>query len=274
MDRAAVIGAPGSAAAKVARQLADLMKVQEYTAFADDEAQDRAPGVVLTHSAEAMPEGIPLIVFIDDAPLRKGSRDEGREAALARLAGAQTAGNAAIILEDSAAAKRWMRHLRDEGLPSPRPLRRVFVAAALSPGCDSLVSALEGTLGLAARHPDREGDVLSEGWGRVYASAAEGERWLVQSASWHAVEYLIPRADAVIHLPGTVEPRTAPERRTWRFMFGAWFARYPRIEAGLLSRNLSGLSHLTAIYTVRNEFELAAVIAGFSGAAAPAAPAT
>ena len=236
MDRAAVIGAPGSAAAKVARQLADLMKVQEYTAFADDEAKDRAPGVVLTHSAEAMPEGIPLIVFIDDAPLRKGSRDEG--------------------------------------LPAPQPLRRVFVAAALSPGCDSLVSALEGTLGLAARHPDREGDVLSEGWGRVYASAAEGERWLVQSASWHAVEYLIPRADAVIHLPGTVEPRTAPERRTWRFMFGAWFARYPRIEAGLLSRNLSGLSHLTAIYTVRNEFELAAVIAGFSGAAAPAAPAT
>lgn len=274
MDRAAVIGAPGSVAAKVARQLADLMTVQEYTAFAGDETGDRAPGVVLTHSAEALPEGIPLVVFIDDAPLRKDSRDAGREAVLVRLARAQAAGNTVVILEDSAAAKRWMRHIRDEGIPAAQPLRRVFVAAAPSQGCDSLVSALEGTLGLAARHPDREGDVLSEGWGRVYAGAAEGERWLVQSASWHAVEYLIPRADAVIHLPGAVEPRTAPERRTWRFMFGAWFARYPRIEAGLLSRNLSGLSHLTAIYTVRNEFELAAVIAGFSGAATPATPAT
>lgn len=260
MDRAAVIGAGGGSARKVAERLADALHLACYPAAV---AAERRAGVCYAPVSEAIADAPLLLVYVEDAAPRKGGRDLEREAAFERLARAQANGSAVVILEDGEAARRWFRLLRDEGVPGGGPMLRVFVAAAPSPEAGELTAALERVLGLPVIRPDREDASGTEGWGRRFATAASRERWIVQSASWHAVEYLVPRASLVVHIPGEAEPSAQPERRTWRVLFGAWFKRYPKIEAHLLARELAAHSHEAPVYTVRNEHELSAVLAGF-----------
>ncbi len=263
-DLAAVFGPHGSLASRLAERLADLLKVPVHSVSTRPESETR-PGVCLAPTAAAVDSAIPVLVFADDSGPLKNARDLEREAAFGLLSRAQASGSRVAIISGKGAMSRWLRGVQEEGLPTPRPVQRVFLAAG--PGEDEghVGEALARALGLPVSHPDDEGDTTVEGWGRRYASAASADRWLVRSASWHAVEYLVPRADAVIHLANAAEPATAPpEKATWRVLFGPWFKRYPHIEASLLARELHAHGHEAPVYTIRNDAELEAVLTGFA----------
>lgn len=262
MASVAVLGLAGSSAARVAEKLERILPAEHEVAAA-------------ANTEEVDPDAA-LLVFIDDAPRGKDEQGEARSALLAQVAEARTAGKAIAILCDRKAADRWIEDVKYQGLPEPAgPLRRVFVASGHSPESQSRVTRLAEALGLPVVEPDRNGEVL-EGWGPRYAAIAREELWLVHTPSWHAVEVFSEQADIVIY--SEIAPREAPrelpapapEAKKWRVMFGPWFKRYPRVEAGLLSREVSHHEHEVPVFRIRTAEEAETVLAGFlAGARRP-----
>lgn len=258
MEAVAVVGLPGSSAAKLAEKLDGLLRPTEFKVHygtSIDEIQDADGAVILA----------------DDGPVGTAADIAARTDLLARVAEARTSGHTIAILRDRKAADRWLARVKNDGLPQrPGPLKRVFVASGHSEVSVSRVRRLSEALGLPLIEPDAPGeDHSAEGWGPRYAHIAEGERWLVHTPSWHAVEVLTPFADIVIHSETTSHeasgefPAPNPEARKWRVAFSPWLKRYPGVEARLLSRELAGHAHEAPLFRIRTSEEGEAVLQGF-----------
>jgi hypothetical protein len=265
MDIVAVVGLAGSSAARVAEKLGQIVQAGRFdirTATAPEELNGDATRVV----------------FADDAPVGPGAGTAARSNLLAGVAAARTRGAALAILHDRKAADRWLEEVKREGLPEPPgPLRRIFVASGHSEVSERRVRTLADVLGLPLIQPDAPGDDHSgEGWGPRYAQIAQGERWLVHTPSWHAVEVLAPFADLVIHSETTSQeagrefPAPNPEAKKWRLAFSPWLKRYPGVEARLLAKELAGHAHEAPVLRIRNPDEGEIVLAGFVAAASAA----
>jgi hypothetical protein len=258
METVAVIGLPGSSAPKVAEKLETFLPPGEV------DVRTASSGGQLLESAGP-------VVLVDDAPAGAAADIQARSNLLAEVARARAGGHAIAILRDKKGADRWLARVKDEGLPEkPGPLRRVFVASGHSEVSVSRVTRLAEALGLPLIEPDAPGeDHSAEGWGPRYAQIAQGERWLVHTPSWHAVEVLAPFADIVIHSETTSQeagrefPSPAPEAGKWRLVFSPWLKRYPGVEARLLSRELAGHSHEAPLFRIRNSEEGETVLNGF-----------
>jgi hypothetical protein len=248
---AVVAGLPGSSAEKFALRLRDALR-----SLQDQRARD----VSVSETAESIPADAELMVFCDDAPLVRGQREAAAGAILGRLIELRLAGVPLVVLPDGGVAKRWLRALEAEGIPSGGALQRVFLAAGPSELSRQLAERLAGKTTLSLVLPDGEAFVsVEEGWGPRYQAAASGERWLLWTASWHAVEAIAPRADLVIHLPDAA-PAVEPPAGRLRGLLSPWSKRYPGIESGLLSRELAKHAHETPVLTLRSESEVRAVL--------------
>ncbi|HEX6638479.1 MAG TPA: hypothetical protein VF033_12555 [Steroidobacteraceae bacterium] len=263
MESVAVVGLPGSSAAKVAEKLGGLLRPGEFQIH---------HGSSVAEIADA--DG--AVILADDAPVGAAAEVAARTELLARVAAARTSGHTIAILRDRKGADRWLARVKEEGLPAaPGPLRRVFVASGHSEVSVGRVKRLAEALGLPLIEPDAPGDDHSgEGWGPRYAHIAEGEHWVVHTPSWHAVEMLTPFADIVIHSETTSHeasgefPAPNPEARKWRVAFSPWLKRYPGVEARLLARELAGHAHEAPLFRIRTSEEGEAVLQGFLRGAA------
>jgi hypothetical protein len=258
METVAVIGVVGSSAGRLAEKLPGLLPHGQYE-------------VRLAPTPEEIVPDASVFVFLDDAPPGKASDDHARGGLLAKVAGARAAGRAVVVLCERKAADRWLASVKNEGLPAPPgPLKRVFVASGHSEVSHGRAVRLAEGLGLPFIEPDAPDlEQPGGGWGPRYAAIAQGERWLVHTPSWHAVDVLAPFSDIIIHSETTSQeagrefPAPNPEARKWRVMFSPWLKRYPGVEAQLLAREVAGHALEAPVFRIRNSDEGETVLHGF-----------
>jgi|GEM_PF-4885138 len=246
METVAVVGLIGSSARKVAEKLEALLDRGAFEVRGEDALE------VARH-----------VVLVDDAGAGAPAGVAARSELLAAVAAARVRGASLAILHDGKSAERWIAKVKQEGMPeAPGALKRVFVASGHSEASVRRVTLLAEALGLPLIEPDAPGeDHGGEGWGPRYARIAEGERWLVHTPSWHAVEVLAPFADLVVHSETTSReagrefPSPNPEAKKWRVAFSPWLKRYPGVEARLLARELAGHAHEAPLLRIRSQEE-------------------
>ncbi len=292
MADALVFGAPNALASRIADALGDALHAR--VRYQRSAAENAAPGVAICTTVEAFAAGAPIMVLADGEAPGPAAPAAERAAILGILAEAVTGGRYVRIIPDKESAKAWAGHLRAESLVSrDTALRRLYIVGAGGAGKTTLAAKLAPPLGLPLVSLDQE---LWDSAGRPLAGRettpsrlqhirelAARDAWLIEGVYWRAAGAVAPMADVVIHLdladqviPAQRDGRGPTMARSLpaRLKLTAWLRSYPLVEARLLRRELARTAHLTAVFSVRNQDELAAVIAGFSGAPAPADPAT
>jgi hypothetical protein len=244
-----VLGGPGSSAEKVARRLDIALGTAVPVAW---------PGSEVASGA---------LVFVDDAPRDRG---EGRAKALAICASARAAGRHVLVFHSEKAALAWAKAATSgEVSGEAAPMRRVYLASGESSASEETAQRLAVGLGLPLLEPeaDHPGHDYA-GWGPRYEALSREESWLIHSPTWHAVESLCARADLVILFERSDDPREefpspTPQGKVWRRLFGPWLARYPRVEARLLEREIERHDGEAPVLRVRTSDERAAVLEAF-----------
>lgn len=218
-------------------------------------------------------------------------RRSRRPGILALLAAAGAQGKRVAILRDRIQAEQFVRLAASEKQVHREPGSRILILGAPGSGKTTVSRRLGAALTILPVELDahlwdaQKWDPREEIWRQRLANAAAEADWIIDGEYLPALDELLRRATAVVHL--AVPQRISLYRRfrrgdsiaqsIWtqglrkRAMFWAWLLTYAWRDGPEVARRLASIANVGSVFRLTNDREIQAFVEGWATAGADAA---